>query len=101
MQLQERVLAAVLCSAVGDAIGYRNGQWEFCYSGVKIHQQLAKQFHSVNGVWVGGCPGRACMHVGWQMGEWALWQPHWSKMGSLVAYPPSQAFGQPALHQTF
>eukprot|EP00667_Euglena_gracilis_P007338 EG_transcript_7404 len=50
MQLQERVLAAVLCSAVGDAIGYRNGQWEFCYSGVKIHQQLAKQFHSVNGI---------------------------------------------------
>lgn len=30
----------MVLSGVGDAIGYRNGMWEFCNSGAEIHSQL-------------------------------------------------------------
>ena len=38
--LKEHYEASVVLSGVGDAIGYRNGMWEFCNSGAKIHSQL-------------------------------------------------------------
>lgn len=30
----------MLLSAAGDALGYKNGEWEFCYQGRLIHDQL-------------------------------------------------------------
>ncbi|KXJ26570.1 [Protein ADP-ribosylarginine] hydrolase [Exaiptasia diaphana] len=30
----------MLLSAAGDALGYKNGEWEFCYQGRSIHDQL-------------------------------------------------------------
>lgn len=39
--LQERYEACMLLHAVGDAMGYKNGKWEFTFSGRDIHDQLA------------------------------------------------------------
>ena len=30
----------MVLGAVGDAMGYKNGDWEFCNSGIDIHQEL-------------------------------------------------------------
>lgn len=30
----------MLLSAAGDALGYKNGEWEFCYQGLIIHERL-------------------------------------------------------------
>jgi len=38
--LKERYEASMVLSGVGDAIGYRNGDWEFCKSGATIHAAL-------------------------------------------------------------
>ncbi len=40
--LKKRFEACMVLSGVGDAIGYKNGEWEFCRSGQRIHQQLEK-----------------------------------------------------------
>lgn len=38
--LENRFVASTLLAGVGDAIGYKNGEWEFCNSGVRIQQAL-------------------------------------------------------------
>lgn len=32
----------MLIAAVGDAIGYYRGHWEFCYEGEQIHSEMMK-----------------------------------------------------------
>jgi len=38
--LKEKYRAAMLLSAVGDALGYKNQEWEYCKSGPQIHREL-------------------------------------------------------------
>lgn len=40
VNLRERYEASMVLSGVGDAIGYRNGMWEFCKSGAEIQTEL-------------------------------------------------------------
>lgn len=42
LDLAERYKAVMVLSGVGDALGYKNGAWEFCPSGVAIHEELQK-----------------------------------------------------------
>ena len=40
--LELRFEASMVLAGVGDALGYKNGSWEFCRSGERIHAELAK-----------------------------------------------------------
>lgn len=40
--LRNRYAHAMILSGVGDALGYKNGDWEFCHSGEAIFQDLQK-----------------------------------------------------------
>jgi len=40
VNLEERYKASMVLSGVGDAIGYREGSWEFSHSGARIHEEL-------------------------------------------------------------
>ena len=39
--LENRFQASMVLAGVGDAIGYKNGEWEFCRSGERIHNELS------------------------------------------------------------
>ena len=38
--LSKRFEASMVLAGVGDALGYKNGEWEFCRSGLRIHKDL-------------------------------------------------------------
>ena len=40
--LRNRYAHAMILSGVGDALGYKNGEWEFCHSGETIFKELQK-----------------------------------------------------------
>ena len=39
-ELRERYRSCMILSGVGDALGYKNGAWEFCRQGLIIHKQV-------------------------------------------------------------
>ncbi|KAL9654360.1 hypothetical protein ABK040_010388 [Willaertia magna] len=49
-KLLDRFTASVILGAVGDAIGYCNGSWEFCFNGEIIHKELKENFGSLKGI---------------------------------------------------
>lgn len=40
LSLLLRYQAAMLLSGTGDALGYKNGSWEFCHNGKEIKKEL-------------------------------------------------------------
>ena len=50
----------MVLSGVGDALGYKNGSWEFCRSGERIHAE-AKE--------MGGIKGVAVNRKGWMVSD--------------------------------
>ena len=38
----EKYVACMLLAAVGDAVGFKNGSWEFTFEGERIHAELKK-----------------------------------------------------------
>ena len=40
--MKTRFEACMILSGVGDAMGYKNGEWEFNYDGSKIHEELQR-----------------------------------------------------------
>ena len=49
MGLRKRYEAAMVLSGVGDALGYKKGDWEFCRVGYMIHEQL-QEMGGVNSI---------------------------------------------------
>jgi ADP-ribosylarginine hydrolase len=46
MKIHDRIVASMLLAAVGDAVGFRSGRWEFLKDGEKIH----KEFEDLGGL---------------------------------------------------
>lgn len=40
--LKDRFKASIILAAVGDAVGFKNGKWEFLKSGKQIHSEYQK-----------------------------------------------------------
>lgn len=40
--LKEKYIASMVLSGVGDAMGFKQGDWEFCHSGITIHEEAEK-----------------------------------------------------------
>ena len=38
----ERYIASMVLSGAGDAMGYKNGRWEFIFNGEDIHKECKK-----------------------------------------------------------
>ena len=60
MSLEERYEAAMVLGAVGDALGYKNGKWEFCRSGITIHEEIDK---------LGGISGVHVTKANWRVSD--------------------------------
>ena len=42
ISIQDKYIASMVLSGVGDALGYKNGEWEFCHSGKLIQNEVKK-----------------------------------------------------------
>lgn len=40
-EMESKFAACMILGGVGDAMGYNNGDWEFCFDGKKIHAEMA------------------------------------------------------------
>ena len=41
-RMEELYTASMVLAVVGDAMGFKCGDWEFCFDGEKIHQDASK-----------------------------------------------------------
>jgi ADP-ribosylarginine hydrolase len=46
--MEERYIASMVLASVGDAMGYKNGDWEFNYKGTSIHRVLKNEFGGIS-----------------------------------------------------
>lgn len=57
----DRFAACLVLASVGDALGYKNGDFEFCKSGTLVHEQFAKLS--------GGDVGRVTINLAWRCSD--------------------------------
>eukprot|EP01104_Vermistella_antarctica_P006418 TRINITY_DN17117_c0_g1_i1.p1 TRINITY_DN17117_c0_g1~~TRINITY_DN17117_c0_g1_i1.p1 ORF type:complete len:426 (-),score=40.86 TRINITY_DN17117_c0_g1_i1:193-1470(-) len=48
--LRMRFRACMVLGGVGDAVGFNNGHWEFCFSGIEIHKEALKNFGGIRSI---------------------------------------------------
>ena len=65
--MDSKYKAAMVLSGVCDAMGYRNGRWEFTRNGEAIHQELKKQFGCVGNLKIEGNSTYSILRYFWSL----------------------------------